>query len=50
MDPRLAKLVVKGALGVAVSTVIGFMIKAEHHVDDRIDEHYDKKKQEDQNK
>lgn len=45
MNPTVAKYLVKGVFGLGVSSVIGIMIKMEHRVDDRIDEHYDSKKQ-----
>lgn len=42
IQPRVAKLVIKGVFGLAVSALIGYTIKMEHKVDDKIDEYYDK--------
>lgn len=41
MNPKLAKLIVKGALSIGVSAVIGYMIKMEKEIESRIDEHYE---------
>jgi preprotein translocase subunit Sss1 len=43
VNPKLTKMVVKGAIGLCVSGMIGYMIKLEKKVDDKIDEHYDAK-------
>ncbi len=43
VSPRIAKFVTKSAFGLAVSALIGIMIKMEHRVDDKIDAHYDRK-------
>lgn len=49
MNPKLAKFTSKAVFGLAVSAVIGIIIKAEHRIDDRIDEHYDKKSEDSSN-
>lgn len=41
MNPKLAKLLVKGALGLAVSAAIGYTIKMENKLGERIDEHFE---------
>jgi hypothetical protein len=43
MNPKVIKFAVKAVLGLAVSAAIGYAIKGEHWVGDRIDEHYDDK-------
>lgn len=43
MNPKLTKLVVKGALGFAISAVIGYTIKMEKQIEERLDEHFDSK-------
>jgi len=48
MNPKVAKFVTKTSLGLAVSALIGIMIKMEHRVDDIIDEHYDDKKEQEE--
>lgn len=40
MNEKLAKFIIKGALSIGVSAVIGFMIKAEKEIESRVDEHY----------
>ena len=48
MNEKLVKMIVKGALGLTVSAVIGYMIKAEKEIEKRIDDYYDEdSKQED---
>lgn len=49
VNPAVAKFAVKGVLGLAVSAVIGVLIKLEHHADERIDEHYNSKKKTEEN-
>ena len=49
MNPKLAKLGTKLGLSVAVSTLIGYMIKAELAVEDKIEAHYDRKSEERKN-
>lgn len=41
MNEKLVKMIVKGALGLAVSALIGQMIKAEKEIEKRIDDYYD---------
>lgn len=41
MNPKLTKLIVKGALGFGISAVIGYTIKMEKRIEERIDEHFD---------
>lgn len=43
MNPKLMKFIVKNAFGLAVTTAIGYMIKMERKVEDRIDDHFDAK-------
>jgi methylthioribose-1-phosphate isomerase len=40
MDLKFKKMIVKGALSLAVAAVIGYMIKVEDAAQDRLDEHY----------
>jgi hypothetical protein len=40
MKPEIAKMAVKGAIGLVFSAAIGYIVKAEHKIDDRIDAHY----------
>ena len=40
---RLAKLGVNLAVGAAFSVVLGYIIKAEYALEDRLDEHFDRK-------
>lgn len=41
MNPKLMKLIVKGAIGLAFSAAIGYTIKLEKAVEERIDDHFD---------
>lgn len=41
MNEKLAKFLIKGALSIGVSALIGYAIKLEKQIDGRIDEHYD---------
>lgn len=43
LSPQVMKLVGKGALMIAGSAVIGFVVKAEEHLKDRVNERYAKK-------
>lgn len=43
MNPKVAKVIVKQGFGLAVAALIGYAIKAEHRVEEKIDDHYDKK-------
>jgi hypothetical protein len=45
MNEKLAKFLVKTALSIGVSAVIGYMIKAEKEIENRIDEHYETNEQ-----
>lgn len=49
MNPKTAKFLTKTAFGLVVSTLIGYAIKAEHQVDERIDRHFDAKASESEN-
>jgi hypothetical protein len=40
MNPKLQKLILKGAVGFAISAVIGYTIKMEKHIEQRIDDHF----------
>lgn len=44
MKPKLAKFLVKQGLGVIFATAIGFAIKFEKYIEDRIDDHYAEQK------
>jgi hypothetical protein len=41
MNPKLVKLLVKGALSLTVASVIGYTIKLEKKAEERIDEHFE---------
>ena len=43
MNPKIMKLIVKGALGLAVSATIGTMIKTEKNIGVHIDEYFNSK-------
>lgn len=43
MNPKLAKMIVKGALGFGISALIGYTIKMEKKIEERVDQHYDAK-------
>lgn len=45
MNPKLMKLIIKGALGFGISALIGYTIKMEKLAEGRIDEHFDSKDQ-----
>jgi hypothetical protein len=45
MNPKLMKIIVKGAFGLAISAVIGYTIKMEKKADERIDDYFDSKAQ-----
>ena len=45
MNPKLMKMLVKGALSLTVASAIGYAIKLEKKADDAIDEHFDAKTQ-----
>lgn len=47
-NAKLAKFIVKQVLGASVALVIGYMMKMEKKLEDRIDEHYDDKSKTDQ--
>jgi hypothetical protein len=40
MNPKLAKLIVKGATGLLFSAFIGYTIKVEKKVEEQIDDYY----------
>lgn len=40
MQPRTARFIVKGIFGLAVSCLLGTIVKLEHKVEDRIDDYY----------
>lgn len=40
MNAKLAKMLVKGAVGFVFSAAIGYVIKVEKGIEERIDEHY----------
>jgi hypothetical protein len=41
IKPKLMKVAAKGALGLAVSALIGYVVKLELRVEERIDEHFE---------
>jgi len=43
VNPKIMKLIVKGALGLAVSATIGTMIKTEKNIGVHIDEYFNSK-------
>jgi hypothetical protein len=43
VNPKLMKFAIKAGLGLVISAAIGYAIKGEHWLDDRIDERYDEK-------
>lgn len=43
MNDKIAKLIVKNVLGFATAAMIGYMIKQERKLEERIDEHYENK-------
>jgi hypothetical protein len=43
MNPKLVKMLVKGALSLTVATAIGYTIKMEKKAEERIDEHFEAK-------
>lgn len=49
MNPWLAKKIVKFAVGCIFSAAIGYAVKAEKKIEERIDEHYAESKTDDQN-
>jgi methylthioribose-1-phosphate isomerase len=40
MNEKIAKMVVKGAVSLGVSALIGYMIKMERRLEQSIDDHY----------
>lgn len=48
MNPKLVKMIVKGVIGLTFSSAIGYAIKMEKKIEDRIDEHYDSEPKPDQ--
>lgn len=42
MNPKVAKHLTKLALSLVGSAILGAIVKMEHKVEDRIDEHYDR--------
>lgn len=49
MNQKLIKMVVKGALGFGVSALIGYTMKAERKIEERIDKHFDEKTEQQDN-
>lgn len=47
MNSKLAKMIVKSALGFGMSALIGYAVKIEKKIGDRIDDHYDEKAEQD---
>lgn len=45
-NAKVIKFVVKGALGIVFSAAIGYTIKLEKKIEERIDDHYDEPKAE----
>jgi hypothetical protein len=43
MNPKLMKMLVKGALSLTVASAIGYTIKLEKKAEERIDEHFEAK-------
>jgi hypothetical protein len=43
VNPKLMKMLVKGALSLSVASLIGYTIKLEHKAEERIDEHFENK-------
>jgi hypothetical protein len=43
MNPKLAKMLAKGAVGIPITMALGLLVRVNHKIDDRIDEHYDSK-------
>ena len=43
MNPKLMKMLVKGALSLTVASAIGYTIKLEKKAEERIDEHFENK-------
>jgi hypothetical protein len=41
MNQKLLKFAVKSVIGLAFTAVVGYTIKLEHKVEDKIDEHFD---------
>lgn len=41
MDPKLVKTIAKIALSILGAVVIGYAMKAEHKIEEKIDAHYD---------
>lgn len=41
MNPKLMKFLVKGALSLTAAAAIGYTIKLEKKIEERIDEHYE---------
>lgn len=45
MDQKLARATSKFIVGSVIACALGMIVKFEHKIDDKIDEHYDKKRQ-----
>lgn len=43
MNPKVAKKSSQIGLSLVAAMVLGFIVKLEHHLDDKIEEHYDQK-------
>lgn len=41
MNPKIAKFAIKSALSIGVATLLGYMIKLENRIEDKIDERYE---------
>lgn len=41
MNPKFVKFVVKNAFGLAVTAFIGYTIKMERKIEEKIDDHFD---------
>lgn len=44
MNQKLAKMAAKAVVGSGIAFVLGVIVKLEHRIDDKIDDHYDSKK------
>lgn len=42
----LTKMAYKGAIGIAFSALLGYIVKLEHAIDERIDSRYEKESEE----
>jgi hypothetical protein len=49
MNEKIVKTIVKGVLGLAFTAAIGYTVKAERKIQDRIDDYYDAKTEQDTN-